>query len=208
MSTCTRDHRPGKENTVCSWVGLLRAREWGWRCERGNSFRTSLKIIGDADPALRREVGQLVAAGPNVEFLGRRSRSAVISVMRDARVLIVPSEAYETFGLTIIEAFACGIPVIAANHGAPGELVEDRISGVHFRPGDAADLARTVRWAWALPEELKTMGRRARRLCEDRYSPDRNYELLDSIYRMAGKRRAGSAVRNPDSLFHRMGPQG
>jgi len=78
--------------------------------------------------------------------------------------------------------------VIAARLGALAEVVADGRTGLHFTPGDAADLAAKVAWAWAHPEEMAAMGRRARAEYEARYTPERNYELLMAIYRAAIER--------------------
>ena len=64
--------------------------------------------------------------------------------MRRARFLIFSSEWYENFPVTIAEAFACGVPVVCSRMGAMQEIVEDGRTGLHFTPGDAADLAAKV----------------------------------------------------------------
>jgi glycosyltransferase involved in cell wall biosynthesis len=117
-----------------------------------------------------------------VVFKGRMPREATLEAIKRARFLILPSECYENFPLTIPEAYACGVPVIAAAIGALQELVEDEITGVKFRVGDAADLAEKVEWAWTHPERTSEMGRRARRTYEEKYTGKKNYLLLKSIY--------------------------
>ena len=57
--------------------------------------------------------------------------------------------------------------------------------GLHFTPGDAADLATKVRWASAHLEEMRWMGLNARRVYEKKYTPERNYEMLMEIYESA-----------------------
>ena len=59
----------------------------------------------------------------------------------------MPSEWYEGCPVVIIEAFCQGLPVIALRLGAMAEMVEDGVTGLHFRPGDADDLAAKVHWA-------------------------------------------------------------
>jgi glycosyltransferase involved in cell wall biosynthesis len=143
-----------------------------------------LKIIGDGP--LAPDVRAAAAARcPQIEWLGRRPLSEVYRHIGQAAVLIVPSECYETFGRTAVEAFATGTPVIAANHGAMAELVRDGETGLLFRPGDPAELARQVnsfianRAAWT----ARRPGCRAE--FEAHYTGARNYEMLMAIYEQA-----------------------
>ena len=108
--------------------------------------------------------------------------------MRNAAVLIFPSIWYECNPITILEAFACGLPVIASDLGAMTEMVDHGRTGLLFRPGDAEDLARTVRWAMDHPAELAAMRVEARREYEAKYTPARNYTMLMEIYRTAIER--------------------
>ena len=68
-------------------------------------------------------------------------------MMRDAAFLVFPSEWFETFGLTIIEAYSTGLPVIASAVGAAAELVRDGSTGLLYEAGNAAALAKGVEWA-------------------------------------------------------------
>jgi glycosyltransferase involved in cell wall biosynthesis len=114
-------------------------------------------------------------------FSGTASLSTLI---RNARFLVLPSEGYyETFGLVAVEAFAHGVPVIASRIGVMTEIVEDGVTGLHFNPGDAKDLAAKARLLWERPDEARRLGAQARARYEARYTPDRNYDMLMSIYK-------------------------
>jgi glycosyltransferase involved in cell wall biosynthesis len=125
--------------------------------------------------------------------LGNLDRPALFEELRRARALIFPSIWREPFGLTIVEAFASGTPVIAARVGAPADLVEEGVTGLFFRPGDADDLAERIRWASGNPTEMAGMGRRARREYELRYSAEVNYAELTGVYRQALAHRRAAA---------------
>lgn len=113
----------------------------------------------------------------------RMSRPELFKLMKGAAFLVWPSEGhYETFGLVAIEAFACGIPVIASRCGVMQEIVHEGLTGLHFISGDAGDLAKKVQWAWAHPNEMREMGRNARAEYLAKYTSQRNYELLLQIY--------------------------
>jgi|CZKH01.1.fsa_nt_gi glycosyltransferase involved in cell wall biosynthesis len=122
---------------------------------------------------------------PSVTYLGRLSRPDTLATMKKARFLVFPSEWYEGFPVTIAESFACGIPVICSRLGSMQEIVTDGLTGLHFQPGDAEDLAKKVKWAWEHPEEIDAMGRLARREFETKYTAARNIEMLEEIYEFA-----------------------
>lgn len=152
--------------------------------------RLRLRIIGDGplSPAVTRAVGE----GAAIDYLGRQGPDAISAAMAGAKFLVVPSIWYETFGLTIIEAYAAGLPVIASDLGAMAELVRPEMTGLRFRPGDAEDLARQVSWALAHPDALRSMGQEARREYERYYTPERNYAMLTEIYDRALGRRVAT----------------
>ena len=108
-----------------------------------------------------------------------------IAAVKRARFLVFPSEWYEGLPMTIIEAFACGVPVIASRLGTMEEVVDHGRTGLHFTAGDSADLAAKVEWAWSHPAEMEAMGRAARAEFEAKYTAGRNYEMLMAIYARA-----------------------
>jgi glycosyltransferase involved in cell wall biosynthesis len=140
-----------------------------------------LQIIGDG--IQREELEETARArGLNVTFRGHLSREESISTLKHARFLVMPSLGYETFGMVIVEAFACGIPALCSRLGAMQEIVRDQQTGLHFTPGDATDLAQKVEWAWNNPSEIEAMGREGRREYEERYTAEKNYEMLRQVY--------------------------
>lgn len=142
-----------------------------------------LRIIGDGPLAARVEQCDNRA----VKGLGRKARPEVIKEMRRAAFLVLPSEWYEGFGVVIVEAFAIALPIIASRLGAMLELIDDGVTGLHFQPGDPADLAAKVRWAVEHPLDMRRMGENARRIYEDRYTPEVNYRQLMAIYDQAAQ---------------------
>ena len=118
-------------------------------------------------------------------WIGAQPRDRVMALMQNARVLVFPSTWYECAPMTIVEAFACGLPVIASNLGSIPEFVRHRYNGLLFEPGDPQDLARQVRWAFDHPEELREMRMNARREYEEKYTAERNYKMLMTIYEIA-----------------------
>jgi glycosyltransferase involved in cell wall biosynthesis len=140
-------------------------------------------IVGDGP--LASTVAAATHDLPSVTWLGRRPPSQILSILQDAKVLVSPSESYETFGRTIVEAFATGTPVIAAGHGAGAELVANGVTGFHFRPGDALDLAAKVLHLNSYAPVLAEMRAAASKEFETRYTADINYRSLMAIYHRA-----------------------
>jgi glycosyltransferase involved in cell wall biosynthesis len=137
----------------------------------------SLVIVGDGPLA-----PQVAAAGGKVRWVGRKSRTEIDSLMRRASLLAFPSEWYEPFGLVAIEAFANGLPVLAARIGAAEELIDCGRTGFLFPPGDPVQLARAVHHAIASPEALASMGKACELEYQMKYTATRNVRLLLEIY--------------------------
>lgn len=121
----------------------------------------------------------------NIEWLGERTKDEVFALMKQSACVVVPSLAYENFPMSIAEAFACGVPVVASAHGAVSEIVSHGVNGLLFSPGDAQDLARKLDWVFTHRTKLQEMGIEARREFKAKYTADRNYHQLMSIYERA-----------------------
>lgn len=142
--------------------------------------RIRLKVAGDGPlaGAVREAAGRI----PGIEWLGSLGAAVVRDLMGEARVLLAPSESYETFGRVAIEAFARGTPVIASDIGGLAELVTPERTGLLVRPGDLDDLAKAVDWLWAHPAEAAAMGRAAREEFERRYTAAAGERMLLEVY--------------------------
>ncbi len=139
-----------------------------------------LKVVGDGP--LAPVVAEAATRLKGVEYLGRKSRDEVLALMKEATVLVFPSESYEGFPMTIAEAYATGLPVIASDLGAMASLVRHERTGLLFRPGDPDDLAAKVDWVLSHPHELLRMRQEARGEYEAKYTAEQNYRMLMGIY--------------------------
>ena len=105
-------------------------------------------IAAGCDPGRELLLVALGAEGPDADLGGARVRfvpfvddpAAVAEYYRAADVYLHPSRA-ESFGLAVLEAMACGTPVVASNVGGIPEIVQDGVSGLLVAVGDADALA-------------------------------------------------------------------
>ena len=148
--------------------------------------KVPLKIVGDGP--LAGLVAEAAGRGDGVTWLGKQSKTQVYALMKQARMLIVPSLWYEGFPMVVVEAYAAGCPVLVSNLGGLSSLIDHRRTGLHMPPSDSGALAAAAEWAWGHPSEMAAMGREARREFEQRYTADRNNEMLSEIYRLAEER--------------------
>lgn len=143
-----------------------------------------LDIIGDGP--LRQEIEQRAQALPDgiVRILGQRPRSETMPLIRSARVLVFPSIWYEGLPMSILEAFACGVPVIASRLGAMAEIVRHDSCGLLFEAGNHGELVDALN---RMQDESTSdqLGKRARREFEARYGATRAYASLLDIYATA-----------------------
>jgi glycosyltransferase involved in cell wall biosynthesis len=148
-----------------------------------HGVRQPLVVVGDGP--LAGQVQEAAARHSGISWLGRLPRSRVLALMQNATALVLPSLVYENFPVTLVEAFSVGLPAIVSRHGALAEVVEESRTGLHFRPGDPADLADKVAWAFEHAGAWRQMQRAARAEFAEKYTPERNYETLMMIYEQA-----------------------
>lgn len=124
--------------------------------------QTRLAIIGDGPQRAELEALAGTLGLTNIEFTGFLERDAYVDKLAAARMLVLPSESYETCGLVIWEAHALGRPAIGARIGGIPESIADGETGLLFTPGDAGDLAEKVQQLLDGPEAAHAMGARGR----------------------------------------------
>jgi glycosyltransferase involved in cell wall biosynthesis len=144
-----------------------------------------LKIAGDGPMA--DAVAAAAARDSRIEWLGRLPEEQIGGLMRHARVLVFPSIWYEGLPLSILEAYANGLPVIASDLGSMRELLADGATGLRFSPGNPTELAGRLAWTWTNRERLAEMGYCARRTFQEHYTAAVNYRRLIEVYHLAAR---------------------
>lgn len=139
-------------------------------------------IIGDGPE--RRKMKKYVHQNnlSSVNIIGSVDHSVVTSYLSDAIALVAPSYFHETFGLTVAEAQAAGIAVIASKVGAYTELVQHEGNGFLFPPDDFRELASKMRYLFENPMIAKRMGLKGYHSAKENYSKDAHYDKLIDLY--------------------------
>lgn len=118
-----------------------------------------------------------------VYFVGWKDHDELSEVLPQFDALVLPSSD-ESFGLVLLEAMACRVPVVAADCGGPPSVVGSD-SGWLFHVDDLDSLTNTLRTVIMSPQERIERGAAALRAARDRFSWDRVYETVESVYRSA-----------------------
>jgi glycosyltransferase involved in cell wall biosynthesis len=139
-----------------------------------------LKIVGDGP--LMDDVRKRSASVSLIDILGPCKHEEVLRLMKAASLLIFPSEWYEGLPMTVIEALACGTPIVASDLRSLDELVVEGENGARFQTGSPDSLADCVGRMSTRPEKLLELRRTARACYENRFTADRNYPQLVAIY--------------------------
>ena len=117
----------------------------------------------------------------HIRFIGHVENNAITTIYGQTDVFVLPSIWPENQPVSITEAMACGLPVIASNLGGVPELVEDNATGLLFTPGDARDLARKMAFCLDNPDCLARFGQEGKKRNQDN-TPQRNAAALLALY--------------------------
>ena len=153
------------------------------------SLCEGVKLLIAGDGPMRSKLEKLsrslISDPGKVKFLGYLNRKKIEKVIRGAMFVVVPSQWYENFPYSILEAFALGKAVVGSKIGGIPELVKDNVTGLLFEPGDAVELADKISWLFNNPIKLKNMGLEARKLIEKNCNPEVHYKNLLKVYNTA-----------------------
>ena len=150
------------------------------RVSTGCSLR--LRIIGDGP---QRQELEALARDLNIHditsFEGRISHEAVPGVLRELDIFANLSRA-ESFGVSILEAGACGVPVVVSDAPGPAEVTRHGETGIVTPIDDPEIVACALVALIEAPEKRAFMGRAARALVKRNYSWTRSVELMEAAY--------------------------
>lgn len=111
----------------------------------------------------------------NVRMLGQVSNEEAKQLVGESMAIIYPTQWYEGFPMAIAEAYTMGTPILAADIGNVGKLVDEGVSGFKFKSNSAVSLAKTVEKFMEAPIRLPDEYR-------NKYTAENNYKILKQIY--------------------------
>jgi glycosyltransferase involved in cell wall biosynthesis len=146
---------------------------------------------GPVRPALEALTAERGAAA-RVRFHGRLPFEGVQELLRASSVAVCPSRWYENQPLAVLEAFACGLPVVGTGLGGIPELIEPGADGAIVPPNDPAALGAALRHLTEDPARAHAMGAAGRSKVERAFTSELHLERLWGLYDEARSRAAGS----------------
>ncbi len=145
-----------------------------------------LKIAGDG-PILK-EISDYANSKDKkgiIKFLGYKNREELSGLYEDCKFVVVPSEWYENFPYSVLEAFAFGKPVIGSRIGGLPELIKDTERGLVFETGDSNALSASITYLLNNPDVVAQMGDNARIFVREQLGAEEHYKKLIEIYKNA-----------------------
>jgi len=145
----------------------------------GNDLRLDLVGDGETRPPVEAQVRELGVEG-RIRFLGMRSD--VPELLRGFDIFVLPSR-FEGLPLTILEAMASGLPVVATRVGGVPELVEDGVNGFLVEPQSPAELAAAIRRLVEDADLRRRMGQAGRKIAVERFDLRVAARAHEELYR-------------------------
>jgi D-inositol-3-phosphate glycosyltransferase len=149
------------------------------RLRRDHAINARLLVVGgdsnDPDPSLTPEIRRLRSVAEDegvadeVVFVGRRGRE-VLKYYYSAADVFVTTPWYEPFGITPLEAMACGTPVVGANVGGIKFTVRDGETGYLVAPEDPAAIAERIAHLYRHPRLMNVFRRQAIKRANDLFT--------------------------------------
>lgn len=118
-----------------------------------------------------------------IKSVGSLSHQQKNDYYMNARVLLMPIQWEEPFGLVVVEAMACGTPVIAFERGAMAEIIKNGVNGYLVKPGDIKDFSQKVKEIFSLPnDQYLEMRRSARKAVEEHFALNEMVKKYTELY--------------------------
>jgi glycosyltransferase involved in cell wall biosynthesis len=140
------------------------------------------KLVVAGDGPLMAEMKEYVGSHhmENVEFTGYLQKQELQKRYSRAKAVIMCSQCYEAFAMTIAEAYSYGVPVIAGDVGNLRNMVVENVTGIRFVYDSPEDLRENVLRYNQM--DIEKMKKNAKQFYEQRLRSEDNYKILEQIY--------------------------
>lgn len=164
------------------------------------SMPLHLTLAGGGGLQAFRAIAAAMGLGDRVRFEGWAAQSRVAQLMSESDVLVLPSHD-EGLPLVILEALACGVPVVCTPVGEIPHVLRDGVHACFVAPGDVGSLARTLAGLLANRAQRDTLARNGRALYAQSFSLSRFFDHIAAIHArhfgVAGRRTASPDAARP-----------
>ncbi|WP_333654506.1 glycosyltransferase family 4 protein [Dissulfurispira sp.] len=140
-------------------------------------------VVGDGpeSSALHKRAEQLGVSN-RVHFLGMVPHRDLPKLLRQADIFVQPSIGEEAFGISVVEAMACGVPVCASRNGGMTEIVIDGETGLLLPVGDTEAWRIAVQTLLKQPDRMREMGINARARAVQHFTWNANARQLENLF--------------------------
>ncbi len=148
--------------------------------ERHPNVRLEMVGRGDREAYLRQ--AEELGIAHAVQIAPAVPHDRLVSTMRRFSIFCMPSRA-ESFGVSAVEAAACGLPIVASRVGGIPEIVEEGRSGLLVEPEDELGLAEALSSLLSNSTLRREMGEQGRRIAVEKFEWSGNVDQMESLYR-------------------------
>ncbi|RMD92420.1 MAG: glycosyltransferase, partial [Calditrichaeota bacterium] len=127
-----------------------------------------------------------------IHFLG--VRKDIPELLNAIDLFVLPSIAGEGLPNVVLEAMACGKPVVATRVGGTAEAVRDQENGYLAEPADVASLQLALEKALSDPQRLRRMGQRSREIAEQEFSLQKQISSFEKLYQQLYQEKVGAGT--------------
>lgn len=147
-------------------------------------YKDAILVIAGPDDGYLNEAKALAKSlkiDDSIMFTGPLYGRNKLEAYVDAEVYVLPSR-YETFPMTVLEAYACGKLVIASNVGGLRDLVVNDETGLLFEAGNSKELAKSIHYLLNDYSKAVEMGLKGRKFVEKNFTIDKVIAMLEALY--------------------------